>query len=543
MQLIPIVLVAAVVLAADDGPAAGAVGWRPDGAMAALLAIGPVLLALLAARTAVGVCRRRLATRGDVRSIGLAERWVRICRWLIVVNHVAAVLLLGWLAAVRRTLGDPVLLDELLAMLPALAGLAGTWWVYYPVERRMREALLIRSLDDGEPLFPIPSRGRYVMLQMQVHILLLLAPILLILAASELIDAGAARLPEPGVAPWVVDVATVAAALAIFVLSPLLARLVLSLAPLGAGPLRDQLLTICDRHGVRVREVLVWSTCGTMINAAVMGLLRPFRYVLLTDALIETVPGPYVLAVMAHEIGHVRRRHMPWLVITLMATLILAVLAIAGALAIVEATGLGDPLHDLEWLDVAATALELVAALLVFGWVCRRFERQADTFAVQHLSGLGGRAPAADAGPRIEPGAVATMRGALDTIARLNAVDPDRPSWRHGSIAWRRAYLEDLVGKPAVGLAIDRVIGRIKLAAMIVLLAGGGLIAAQQWWWPASEEGGVLTNERAGPGGPRRTASGARRMRSTVSTRGRDGAPLPPLAPAAPSCLGPASSS
>ena len=51
-----------------------------------------------------------------------------------------------------------------------------------------------------------------------------------------------------------------------------------------------------------------------MINGAVMGAITPVRYILLTDALLETLPRERVEAVMAHELAHVRRHHIFWLV-------------------------------------------------------------------------------------------------------------------------------------------------------------------------------------------------------------------------------------
>ncbi len=68
------------------------------------------------------------------------------------------------------------------------------------------------------------------------------------------------------------------------------------------------------------------------------------------------------------------------------------------------------------------------------------------------------------------------MQQALHMIARLHAVASTRHSWRHGSIAWRSAYLASLIGRDASTLPIDRQVKRIKLAAAIALgLAGAYL--------------------------------------------------------------------
>ena len=46
-----------------------------------------------------------------------------------------------------------------------------------------------------------------------------------------------------------------------------------------------------------------------MVNACVTGILPGFRYVLLSDALIESLTPLEIAAVFGHEIGHVAHRH------------------------------------------------------------------------------------------------------------------------------------------------------------------------------------------------------------------------------------------
>ncbi|MHC5008847.1 MAG: M48 family metallopeptidase [Planctomycetota bacterium] len=253
-------------------------------------------------------------------------------------------------------------------------------------------------------------------------------------------------------------------------------RVVLDVEPVPQGPLRDDLTRICRQHGVVVRRLLVWKTCGSMINAAVMGLVGWLRYVLLTDALLESMSRRQVEAVMAHEIGHIRRHHMPWLLASLLAVIVMVVFPLYGVqlglLALADASG-----QVPEWMDAAATGVVAAGALAVFatfGWVSRRFERQADTFAAQHMS----RPPQTEGGPPVcvTADAAGIVSSALETIARLNAVEPRRRSWRHGSIAWRQAYLASIVGRSHERLAIDREVRWIKVVAVVVLVAALGWV-------------------------------------------------------------------
>jgi hypothetical protein len=115
----------------------------------------------------------------------------------------------------------------------------------------------------------------------------------------------------------------------------------------------------------------------------------------------------------------------------------------------------------------------LVLGLAAFGYASRRFERQADADAVRLLSERAGSG-------ETTPAAVAAMSGALASVAFLNRVPPERPSWRHGSIAWRRRYLAQLVGVPLGPLAVDRFVGLLGWSSVVVVLA------AILWNWSAA---------------------------------------------------------
>jgi len=487
MQLYPI-LVVAVILIADAGLAVGDRAGHEAGWPALAAAVAPVALLLLLAALVLSWCMRRMTAGRAPRSIVTADRMIRHARWLILLIHAVAVLLYGWLQAVRDTVGDLILVDEFIAMLPPILGAAALWWLHYPVERRVREALLIRRIDLGQPIHAIPSRWRYVFQQTRLNLLLLLVPILIILALAEALHLVFDGVGEEALPRWLGDAATFVVGLSVFLCAPLLARLVLSLRPLGAGPVRNDLLAICRRHGVRVRQVLLWNTDGAMINAAVMGLLGSVRFVLMTDALIETLTRGQVQAVMAHEIGHVKRHHMLWLVLSLIAALLVATVLVSLPLAVLPWPGAVWSEPALSVVDGLVTAVAGTVALIAFGWISRRYERQADTFAVQHLS-VAQDGEGHDSDGRITAEAVAAMNGALDVIARLNIVDPHRKSWRHGSIAWRQRYLASIVGGRADALSIDRLVRRLKLAAALGLLLGAAGVFLLEWHVAATGEG------------------------------------------------------
>jgi hypothetical protein len=63
------------------------------------------------------------------------------------------------------------------------------------------------------------------------------------------------------------------------------------------------------------------------------------------------------------------------------------------------------------------------------------------------------------------------MAGALLSVASLNAINPARKSWRHGSIDWRAEYLRNLVGTRVDRCQIDRDVRAISYTCGLLLIA------------------------------------------------------------------------
>lgn len=466
MQVMPVILVAAV-LAVSGGLTPLGAAWNVPAWLPWLVAWLPPMAIVGGCRLLVRLADRSLRRGGGPRTILAAERAIRAARWGLVANHLLAIFVFDGLGAVRGAVGDPILLDELIAVLPPILGWAGLCWANEPIERRIHDSLMIRRLDEGRPVYESLGQAAYVWQQVRLHLLMMLAPTLAIAALSEAARKAADRWLTDGAASTIGGVSSIAVAAGVFVFAPRFAQWLLDLRPMPEGPLRRRLLDVCHAHRVKIRELMLWNTNGTMINAVVMGLFGRFRYVVITDHLLESMNEEEVVAVMAHEIGHVRRRHIPWLVVCLMASFAGAGWALE---AVVFALGhwMRVPPIDERTSGILVTLATAALGLFVFGWVCRRFERQADTFAVQHLSGMFDSKDAAD---QVRLEAVNIMRGALGAIAEINMTDPEQPSWRHGSIAWRRRYLRSIVGRPLRDLAIDRVVKRLKWAAALLVIA------------------------------------------------------------------------
>ena len=510
MTHLALIVSAVLLFLFDDmlGPAGGSTSAAAPRLNAAALA-ALVLLPKLAVAAWVTwrgrVAAARLGGADTARSIRWSNR-TTLTLPLVAVALFAGDLALGLLPRVRGVVGNPVLLDELMVWTPTLLLLLAGHAARYPFERRVRESELIRRADRGLPIHPVPGRAAWIAARARQDLGLLLLPLILLMGWGEAV----VQLTDAGTfgsrwGPTLGLCLGPAGALGVLIVAPLLLRHALDTVPLPPGPLRDHLLAQSADHGVRVRELLLWRTHGTAINAAVTGLVPRVRYILLTDALVEELSPPQLHAVMEHELNHARHRHLPTLL--LVAAALLTSVA-AGTEAAAQTLAPVLPGGRSVWLDgvLAVVGLGLWAA--AFGWASRRIERQADTpraaingFDPHHpvLRGApptperanGSHTPEAgvpetraheeDPSPSTRTytaGHILPMLTALGQVANRAHLNPKRFSWRHGSIDWRQRYLRGLIGTPIESAAIHRVVRWIRVAAVVLLIVGGlGL-----WW-------------------------------------------------------------
>ncbi|MCB9844340.1 MAG: M48 family metalloprotease [Phycisphaeraceae bacterium] len=440
----------------------------------ALYSLAPMALVGALSHLALWRIGRALDRRGDGRALGLADAVISVSRVGVLAAFAGAVIITGWFEGVRGVIGNVVGLDEALAMAPPVAVLAWVWWAYAPIDRRVREASVYSRLDGGERVEAIPTRWEFVWDHMRHGVLVVLVPIFLLVSWAEVIERVLDLPQTPGETMTRDEVVAVVLQLggvvAVLSCAPLLLRFLWSTRPLGAGAMRDRLMGLCKAHGVRCAELLVWRSRTGMLNGAMVGVLPWLRYVLLTDALLERLSAEQVEAVMAHEVGHARRHHLPWMLGSIIASVGVFWVGADWLARSMDERGLIAQ-GIAAWLGVALTVAGIVVGVLVFGVVSRRFELQADAFAAQHLSGM--HRGDGDDGRPVTGEAVYAMAGALGAVALYNHIPRRKFTYRHGSILGRQRALERLVGERVYGLAIDRKVRVIKLLTIAGLLAIG----------------------------------------------------------------------
>jgi len=380
--------------------------------------------------------------------------------WLV--GGLAGVTLVGYGPWVGQTLGCwrvPVI-DEAALLAPFLAGVILVWLLEYPFHRaRMRWACPRPRRADAPAGAQRSgwSRRQYVAYNTRHHLLFVAVPVGLILLLKDCLDIFVyPRLPE-GPADTVLLAGMIVSAATVFFVAPLLIVHIWRTRPLGDGELRRRLEASCLRFGLKYRDILVWESGGVIINAGVMGIAAPVRYILLSDGLLDQMDSRDVEAIFAHEVGHIVQHHIFYAMMFAVGTIGLT----ASLVAL-----LGSALSVPSWaLDAIAVCALGVVWGLAFGALSRRFERQSDVIAAW----ASGRRGENDDPDLITHEGAAVFARALQRVAELSGIPLTQRNWRHGSIASRIRYVLYLGSTAGTRRKDDRAVRRLKLSIWVLV--------------------------------------------------------------------------
>lgn len=194
---------------------------------------------------------------------------------------------------------------------------------------------------------------------------------------------------------------------------PLLFRFLLPTSQQLRGRSATDVQTTAAQLGFDKGQVLELDTGMRTINAALVGVLRWPRYLILSDGILSYLDPQSLRGVVAHEVGHARGKHVLWIACWV------------GSLALLfshPAVG--------RWLEGANTALLGLLGGAAFGLsfyalraLFHRFELEADQMAAESLGG---------AGPCIS---------ALQRVQSIHGLATDRAGWFDFHPSFRRRIL------------------------------------------------------------------------------------------------------
>jgi STE24 endopeptidase len=185
-----------------------------------------------------------------------------------------------------------------------------------------------------------------------------------------------------------------------------------------------------------------------------------------------------VEAVFAHEVGHIVHRHMAWYVV------LIVILMLAMSLAEVTLQPHIPQLLAHLNFDVMSNVVGLGVFISVFGFLSRRFERQADVYAARTIeknaTPMITEPKALENGSNhVGPHGAEVFSSALHRVAIVNNIPIRARNFTHGSIAARMSYLREIANDPQDTGRFDRFMLAI-YATMIVALA---LFGSAAWIW------------------------------------------------------------
>lgn len=411
------------------------------------------------------------------RSLRRFHRSIYVARILIPIWFAVAVFVLGWGQLVDESLSFlnrwPVELPGMLiGTLPAFLAWMALWWAQFPADRALREQTAHYALEDNLPVHMPPSFWSYFISHLRLHLLFTIVPVILILLMHDIASVvllestgldlrAAAYSATEAYAELILQLVAIGL---VVIFAPEVLRRVLHTQSLPPSPLRDRLEDLCRRTGLKYRDILLWRTNQSMGNAAVMGVVPQMRYILLSDVLIGTMTDAEIEAVFAHEIGHVKHWHMGWYGV-LVATLLLLCFG-PGQLVSNQL----EKLLRTDWLIGLSYISAMVAGILVFGYLSRWFERQADVFAARTIERPDGTSP------HVGPVGAAAFTSALHRVAVVNNIPLAARNFTHGSIADRMQYLNALSTDPTRTREFDRWMSIVYASMVMALIVGSAWV-------------------------------------------------------------------
>ena len=470
----------------------------PPGVLATFLAMASVAVTVMVAGLAISgyiLLRRDWIGRDEQRFLRRVGLLGKLYRLFVVAGYAVLLFVFDWpaLAMDWAGVGHWTVPPLALTLAPFVVLLAAAWTSLYWADRSLRALMFERAgAAVAVRRWTLP---RYLEFMVRQYLLVVLVPVLVLLAIADVIE-------------YAVGPPEVAALLGagVFFVAFLFAgpwlRVCWRTEAMPDCPLRDRLVALAERAGVRVANILVWRTNLSIANGCMIGLVGRVRYILITDALLLSLSPEEVEAVFAHEVGHIKHRHVAlYLLMALVGSGAAYLLLAAGFVCVPwlwEAVLVGG---EPPLLLGEAVSLGALAAWwwFGFGFVSRRCEQECDLYAVRATvcpAGCSPPNPAARVAEAADPAApleqdpasdvppqdppppfsvcehrVATFVAALRRIARLNGAPETARGWRHFSIARRCRSLSDALNMPWIVPEAENRLRHLKVAVLTTAIA------------------------------------------------------------------------
>jgi Zn-dependent protease with chaperone function len=222
---------------------------------------------------------------------------------------------------------------------------------------------------------------------------------------------------------------------------PVLMQVFWGCRPFPATEKTRALRAFLEERGFRYRHLLNWPIFeGRMLTAGIMGILPRFRYILVTESLMNVLSVDELKAVLAHEMGHARYGHLIFYGLFLLGFMVLSLgvsdisfywLASRPLLSgLLAGKGGGDSGLFYLLLSIPMLLSLILYFRYILGFFMRHFERQADLYSARVMN------------------SPEHTINSLEKIAFFSGKSRDVPSWHHFSIRQRVEALQRLPADP-----------------------------------------------------------------------------------------------
>lgn len=249
--------------------------------------------------------------------------------------------------------------------------------------------------------------------------------------------------------------------LAIF--APVLIARLWDCEPLPPSELKDNILAFCRSRGVKFKDIMSWNALSkSLVTAGVMGLVSPFRYLMITPTLMSLLNEDEIMAVVSHEVGHVKKRHLLLYLVFLMGFIIFSgyIMELVEDFFLTTSTGLALITTSRGVVDLGMAQVFFLPLLVlifivyfrfVFGYFMRIFERQADGYCFK--AGL-------------DPNHMISSFMKLKVRLGENS---KKPNWHHYNLSQRIDFIRKGIDNPEIITHHDKKVKRRVITFVIVL--------------------------------------------------------------------------
>jgi Zn-dependent protease with chaperone function len=228
----------------------------------------------------------------------------------------------------------------------------------------------------------------------------------------------------------------------------------------------EALKAFLEEKKFKYRDLLRWPIFeGRMMTAGIMGMVSRFRYILITESLMDLLSIEELKAVVAHEMGHARYRHFFFYLVFFIGFAVVStglwdffavLLATRPLLTNLLGAGGSTDASFLYFLLALPVLLSMVVYFrYVMGFFMRHFERQADLYSALTMGGPG------------------QTISSLEKIAVLSGKIRDLPSWHHFSIRQRVDTLWRSLRDPGLIRKQNRYVGVCFAVYLVIMISLG----------------------------------------------------------------------